>query len=81
MFARLLSASSTPLLLLTNAPVWLLINFILLVTQTAKCIDPEYSLENRVDHFMSATLNSVLSAMKMDQKPIDQEVTFWCMNR
>lgn len=51
------------------------------VITTVNAIDPEYSLENRVDHFLAASLNTVLSALHIDKKPINEEVTFWCLNR
>lgn len=51
------------------------------VITTVNSIDPEYSLENRVDHFLAASLNTVLSVMHIDKKPINEEVTFWCSNR
>lgn len=51
------------------------------VVVNVKSIDPEYSIENRVDHFLSASLNTVLSVLHVDKRPIDEEVTFWCSNR
>lgn len=51
-----------------------------LVTGT-ESIDPEYSLENRIETFFAATLNSILSVAKLDERPIDEDVTFWCAYR
>lgn len=45
------------------------------------CIDPEYSWDNRINSFLTASLNSFLSVTKADEKPLKEDVTFWCVNR
>lgn len=52
-----------------------------LFIRTILCIDPEYSWDNRINSFLTASLNSFLSITKADEKPLKEDVTFWCVNR
>lgn len=52
-----------------------------LFVRTSFCIDPEYSWDNRINSFLTASLNSFLSITKADEKPLNKDITFWCSNR
>ncbi|XP_063706485.1 pancreatic triacylglycerol lipase [Culicoides brevitarsis] len=39
--------------------------------------DPDYSIVNRLNHFLEASLNTVLAVSIGEPKSIDEEVTFW----
>ncbi|XP_063697850.1 lipase member H-like [Culicoides brevitarsis] len=52
-----------------------------LTISAVQAIDPEYSWNNRINSFLTASLNSFLSVTKADEKPLGEDVTFWCVNR
>lgn len=55
--------------------------FVILTAGAVVAFDPDYTYINRLNHFMEASFNTVLSLTAAPEHPIEEDVTFWCANR